>query len=78
MEKEYRSPSFYGVYTNSWGDRTQIELDLDDETLDALAIGYRKFSLAIGFSEKTVKEVLPTEFDLMEMNDEDSSQNREF
>jgi hypothetical protein len=44
------------IYTNEFGDRTEIKIDLMDTTMHGLYWGVRQALAGCGFAEKTIDE----------------------
>ena len=58
---EFRKPTLEFIYTNEFGDKSEIKLDLYDSTIGSVFQGIRQALAGCGFSEKNIEEYFPEE-----------------
>lgn len=56
-----QKPALRVVYTNSFGDESDIKLDLKDDTIESIFWAVRQAIMGCGFSEKSVDDWFPLE-----------------
>lgn len=58
MEQEYIAPTLKVVFTNEFGDKTEIIKDLNDPTIGSVVAAFRECLLGIGFHPNNVDEYI--------------------
>ena len=56
-----QKPTLHLIYTNSFGDESNIKLDLKDDTIESIFWAVRQALMGCGFSEKNVNDWFPSE-----------------
>ena len=56
-----KKPTLRVVYTNSFGDTSDVKIDLKDDTIESVFWAIRQAIMGCGFSEKSVDGWFPPE-----------------
>ena len=56
-----QKPTLQVVYTNSFGDKSEVKLDLENDTIESIFWAVRQAIMGCGFSESNVNDWFPLE-----------------